>query len=33
MTSSGFLAYPCEWWHYTLEAEPFPDTYFDFVIS
>ena len=23
----------CEWWHYTLEDEPFPDTYFDFPIT
>ena len=26
------LAYDCEWWHYTLEDEPFPDTYFDFPV-
>ena len=22
-----------EWWHYTLEDEPYPDTYFDFPVS
>jgi len=32
MEASGFNAYECEWWHYTLEAEPYPDTYFDFPI-
>jgi D-alanyl-D-alanine dipeptidase len=29
MESCGFAAYPWEWWHYTLEDEPYPDTYFD----
>jgi D-alanyl-D-alanine dipeptidase len=33
MEASGFLAYQCEWWHYTLKSEPFPDTYFDFPIT
>jgi D-alanyl-D-alanine dipeptidase len=33
MESCGFGAYDCEWWHYTLEDEPFPDTYFDFPIT
>ena len=33
MESSGFLSYDCEWWHYTLKNEPYPDTYFDFPIS
>jgi D-alanyl-D-alanine dipeptidase len=33
MESSGFRSYACEWWHYTLEDEPFPDTYFDFAIA
>jgi D-alanyl-D-alanine dipeptidase len=31
MEASGFAPYECEWWHYTLKDEPFPDTYFDFV--
>jgi D-alanyl-D-alanine dipeptidase len=33
MEASGFRAYHCEWWHYTLKSEPFPDTYFDFPIT
>jgi D-alanyl-D-alanine dipeptidase len=32
MTACGFGAYAREWWHYTLEDEPYPDTYFDFPI-
>jgi D-alanyl-D-alanine dipeptidase len=31
MESCGFQAYPEEWWHFTLDNEPFPDTYWDFV--
>lgn len=30
MESKGFRALADEWWHYTLENEPFPETYFDF---
>ena len=33
MEASGFGSYDCEWWHYTLEDEPYPDTYFDFPIT
>lgn len=33
MTKHGFRNYEKEWWHYTLNNEPFPDTYFDFVIE
>jgi D-alanyl-D-alanine dipeptidase len=33
MEASGFSAYQCEWWHYTLKDEPYPDTYFDFPIA
>ncbi|MEV6630244.1 D-Ala-D-Ala dipeptidase VanX [Actinoplanes sp. NPDC051470] len=33
MESAGFLAYANEWWHYTLENEPYPDTYFDFPVE
>jgi D-alanyl-D-alanine dipeptidase len=33
MAASGFSPYECEWWHYTLESEPYPDTYFDFPIT
>jgi D-alanyl-D-alanine dipeptidase len=32
MQVCGFRSYECEWWHYTLEDEPFPDTYFDLPI-
>jgi zinc D-Ala-D-Ala dipeptidase len=31
MKKHGFKDYPIEWWHYTLENEPFPDTYFNFA--
>lgn len=30
MLSHGFKPYDCEWWHFTLADEPYPDTYFDF---
>jgi D-alanyl-D-alanine dipeptidase len=33
MEACSFKSYECEWWHYTLEAEPYPDTYFDFPIA
>lgn len=33
MEACGFTAYDCEWWHYTLADEPYPDTYFDFPIT
>lgn len=33
MGASGFASYDCEWWHYTLREEPYPDIYFDFPIS
>ena len=33
MEASGFRSFDCEWWHYTLEDEPYPDTYFDFPIT
>lgn len=33
MEDCGFRAYPCEWWHYTLDGEPYPDTYFDFPVT
>jgi D-alanyl-D-alanine dipeptidase len=32
MEACGFNSYDCEWWHYTLEHEPYPNTYFDFPI-
>jgi zinc D-Ala-D-Ala dipeptidase len=33
MTACGFSSYEREWWHYSLEDEPYPDTYFDFPIT
>jgi zinc D-Ala-D-Ala dipeptidase len=33
MRAHGFENYPKEWWHYTFEPEPYPDTYFDFPIE
>jgi zinc D-Ala-D-Ala dipeptidase len=33
MESCGFIAYACEWWHYTLKDEPYPAAYFDFPIT
>jgi D-alanyl-D-alanine dipeptidase len=32
MERSGFARYDCEWWHYVLRDEPYPDTYFDFPV-
>jgi len=32
MAKQGFINYPLEWWHFTLDNEPFPDTYFDFPV-
>ena len=33
MLRNGFRPYDCEWWHFTLANEPYPDTYFDFPVS
>jgi len=33
MTRNGFLPNNCEWWHFYLASEPYPDTYFDFPVS
>lgn len=33
MMRHGFEPIACEWWHFTLKDEPFPDTYFDFPVS
>ena len=30
MTAHGFVPYAKEWWHFRLQDEPYPDTYFDF---
>jgi D-alanyl-D-alanine dipeptidase len=32
MKRRGFMAYGKEWWHFTLRAEPYPKTYFDFPV-
>ncbi|MBQ0988154.1 M15 family metallopeptidase [Streptomyces sp. F63] len=29
----GFVNYAREWWHYTYQPEPFPDSYFDFPVD
>ena len=33
MMAHGFKPYDCEWWHFTLRNEPFPDTYFTFPVQ
>lgn len=33
MLRNGFEPIDCEWWHFTLRDEPYPDTYFDFPVS
>ena len=33
MMRSGFEPIDCEWWHFTLRDEPYPDTFFDFPVS
>ncbi len=33
MIRNGFRPLDCEWWHFTLENEPYPDTYFEFPLS
>jgi len=32
MLRHGFNDYECEWWHFTLKDEPYPDTFFDFPV-
>jgi D-alanyl-D-alanine dipeptidase len=32
MERAGFTNLPEEWWHFTLDDETFPDTYFDFPV-
>ncbi|WP_328356403.1 M15 family metallopeptidase [Mycobacterium sp. NBC_00419] len=29
----GFVNYDQEWWHFTFQPEPYPDTYFDFPVD
>ena len=33
MVRNGFVPIDCEWWHFTLKNEPYPDTYFNFPVS
>ncbi len=33
MVRNGFAPIDCEWWHFTLKEEPYPDTYFEFPVS
>jgi len=33
MMRHGFEPIDCEWWHFTLKDEPYPNTYFDFPVS
>ena len=32
MVQNGFLPFQQEWWHFTLQDEPYPNQYFDFPI-
>ena len=32
MITHEFLPYDKEWWHFSLNNEPYPDTYFDFIV-
>jgi D-alanyl-D-alanine dipeptidase len=32
MAAHGFRHLREEWWHFTLNGEPHPDTYFDFPV-
>jgi len=33
MLRNGFAPIDCEWWHFALRNEPYPDTYFAFPVS
>lgn len=33
MLRNGFSPIDCEWWHFSLLDEPYPDTYFEFPVS
>lgn len=33
MLRNGFLPIDCEWWHFSLKDEPYPETYFEFPVS
>ena len=33
MERNGFEPYECEWWHFRLADEPFPNTWFNFPVA
>lgn len=33
MRQAGFAPYSLKWWHFSLRSEPYPNTYFDFVVK
>lgn len=33
MVRAGFEPYECEWWHFMLADEPYPDRYFNFPVA
>ena len=33
MVRNGFAPLDCEWWHFVLQDEPYPDTYFTFPVN
>ena len=33
MVRNGFAPLDCEWWHFVLKDEPYPNTYFTFPVS
>ena len=33
MVRNGFQPIDCEWWHFSLRDEPYPETYFEFPVS
>ncbi|MBR7073377.1 MAG: M15 family metallopeptidase [Eubacterium sp.] len=33
MVKHGFVPIDCEWWHFTLENEPYPSTYFELPVT
>ena len=33
MIAAGFKGLETEWWHFTLKAEPYPETFFDFPME
>lgn len=33
MKANGFRGYSKEWWHFTLNKEPYPHRYFDFLVE